>query len=119
MNRRTLGSAGEYDAHDYLIGRGYRILAMNYRRPTGEIDVIARDGGAVVFIEVKRRTTLRYGRPAEAVTPAKRRSIVRTAMYYIAENRLQDQPVRFDVIELMPGKLNHIECAFDATSLVR
>lgn len=118
MNKRGFGSVGEYDVHDYLKGQGYDILAMNYRRHTGEIDVIAQKRGVIAFIEVKRRTTLRYGRPAEAVTPAKRRNIARTALLFLQEKRLTDAAVRFDVVEITPGNINHIEDAFDATGLL-
>ena len=117
MNNRTFGLAGEAAARDYLAGRGYAILETNYRRATGEIDIIARRRGVTVFVEVKRRTTRRYGRPAEAVTPAKQAHILRTAMLYIQENDLADRPVRFDVIEVLPGGINHIESAFDATGV--
>lgn len=117
MNRRGFGSEGESIVHDYLIGQGYRVVDMNYRRGPGEIDVIARQGERVVFVEVKRRTSMRYGRPAEAVTPAKRRRIVKTALLYLQEKHLMDCPVRFDIVELTPGRLNHIESAFDATGI--
>ena len=117
MKRKTFGTDGEFDTGDYLKTHGYEILAMNYRRPTGEIDLVARQGRTVVFVEVKRRTTRRYGAPAEAVTPAKRVRIVRTAALYLQENRLDDVPVRFDIIEITPGYLNHIEAAFDATDV--
>ena len=117
MKRKVFGADGEFDSGDYLRAHGYEILAMNYRRPTGEIDLIARQGRAVVFVEVKRRTTRRYGTPAEAVTPAKRARIVRTAALYLQEHRLDDVPVRFDIIEITPGRLNHIQAAFDATDI--
>ena len=117
MNKRSFGSVCEYDAHDYLLGQGYAVRAMNYRRKTGEIDVIAEKDGVIAFIEVKRRTTLRYGTPAEAVTPAKRRRIIRTALLYLQENRITETPVRFDIIEISPGRFNHIESAFDATGM--
>ena len=118
MNRKTFGTDGEYDAGDYLKGQGYEVLAMNYRRPTGEVDLIARQRRTVVFVEVKRRTTRRYGAPAEAVTPAKRAHIVRTAALYLQENRLDDVPVRFDILEITPGAFRHIEAAFDATGIL-
>jgi putative endonuclease len=112
-----MGGDGEYDVHDYLLGQGYRVLEMNYRRYTGEIDVIAEKDGVIAFIEVKRRTSARYGRPAEAVTPSKQRRIVRTALLFLQEKHLTESPVRFDVIELLPGQLNHIEAAFDASGM--
>lgn len=118
MNKRGFGSEGEYIVSDYLKGQGYAVLDMNYRRGPGEIDVIARKGGTVVFVEVKRRTGGRYGRPAEAVTPVKRQRIVRTALLYMQEKRLMDLSARFDIVELTPGQINHIEAAFDASGLI-
>ena len=118
MNRRGYGSDGEYTVHDYLTGQGYRVLDMNYRRGPGEIDVIARKGDTVAFVEVKRRSSNRFGRPAEAVTPQKRQRIVRTAQLYLHEKHLEDVSARFDIVELTPGQINHIEGAFDATDIL-
>ena len=92
-----------------------RVLQMNFRRPTGEIDIIARQRRTIVFVEVKRRSSLRFGRPAEAVDRAKQGHILRTAALYLQENDLEDAPVRFDVVEVLPGEIRHIEGAFDAT----
>ena len=117
MNRRGFGTDGEYAVSDFLTGQGYRVTDMHYRRGPGEIDVIARQGARVVFVEVKRRSSARYGRPAEAVTSDKRRRIVRTALLYLQEKRLVDCPVRFDIVELSPGRINHIEDAFDASDI--
>ena len=118
MNRRSFGAEGERAARDYLAGKGARILAMNYRRPTGEIDIVARLRGTLLCVEVKGRSGLRYGRPAEAVNAAKQARIARTAQLYLQENGLADVPVRFDVIELLPGEIRHIENAFDAPDLL-
>ena len=115
MNRRSFGAAGEHIARDYLVQKGARILEMNFRRPTGEIDIIARQARTVVFVEVKRRSSTRYGRPAEAVDRAKQGHILRTAALYMQEKGLDDAPVRFDVIEVLPDAIRHIESAFDAT----
>ncbi len=115
MNKRSFGGQGEADARRFLEAKGARVLEMNYRRPTGEIDIIARAGRTILFVEVKRRSSLRYGRPAEAVDRAKRGHILRTAALYLQENRLADAPVRFDVIEVLPDGIQHIENAFDAT----
>ena len=117
MNRRSFGSQGEADARDFLIQKGARILETNYRRSTGEIDIIARLRGAILFVEVKRRSSLRYGRPAEAVNRAKQTHILRTALLYLQEKGLEDAPVRFDVIEILPDEIRHIENAFDAGAL--
>ena len=116
MNRRFFGTEGEQTAREYLTQKGIRILEMNYRRPTGEIDIIGKHRGRILFIEVKRRSSLRYGRPSEAVNPQKQTHILHTAALYLQENDLTDAPVRFDVIEILPGEIRHIENAFDATS---
>ena len=79
---------------------------------------VEEEGATVVFIEVKRRTTARFGRPAEAVTPVKRARIVRTALLYLQQKRLMDAPVRFDVVELTPGEIRHIRGAFDASDIL-
>ena len=118
MNRRGFGTQGERDARDFLVGSGADILEMNYRRPTGEIDIIARQGPVICFVEVKRRSSLRYGRPAEAVNADKQRRIARTALLYLQENGLEDAPVRFDIIEILPGEIRRIENAFDASDLL-
>ena len=115
MNKRKNGAQGEVAARAFLEKKGARILEMNWRRPTGEIDIIARQGRTLLFVEVKRRATLRYGRPAEAVDRAKQGHILRTAALYLQENGLEDSPVRFDVVEVLPGEIRHIEGAFDAT----
>ena len=117
MNRRGFGAAGEALAREYLERKGARILETNFRRPTGEVDIIAQFRRTIAFVEVKRRSSLRYGRPAEAVNPAKQAHIARTALLYLQENGLADAPVRFDVIEILPGEIRHIENAFDASIL--
>ena len=117
MNRRSIGSQGEADARAFLTRKGVKVLETNYRRPTGEIDIIARQGKTVLFVEVKRRSSLRYGRPAEAVDRAKQAHILRTAMLYLQEKGISDAPLRFDVIEVLPDSIRHIENAFDATGM--
>lgn len=117
MNKRTIGSIGESAAGTYLKRKGMQILTRNFRRGTGEIDLIAQDQKTIVFIEVKQRSTVRYGRPAEAVNRTKMQHIVRTAMLYLAENGLDDAPVRFDIVEVLQDEIRHIPNAFDATDL--
>ena len=117
MNKRELGAEGEARARAYLLGKGAKILEMNYRRPTGEIDIIARQGRTLLFVEVKRRSSLRFGRPSEAVNRQKQAHILRTAQLYLQEKRLEDTPVRFDIIEVLPDEIRHIENAFDASAI--
>ena len=87
---------------------------MNYRTPYGEIDIIAILEGVLVFCEVKRRSGKLHGAPSEAVTPAKQRKIIRAAEIYLARHPVE-MPMRFDVIEITPGRFNHIPAAFDAS----
>ena len=117
MNKRELGAEGEARARAYLLGKGAKILEMNYRRPTGEIDIIARQGRTLLFVEVTRRSSLRFGRPSEAVNRQKQAHILRTAQLYLQEKRLEDAPVRFDIIEVLPDEIRHIENAFDASAI--
>ena len=117
MNRRQFGLEGESAARDYLISKGVKILETNFRRAPGEIDIIARQKKTILFVEVKRRSSLRFGRPSEAVNSAKQTHILRTAMLYLQENGLENAPVRFDIIEILPDGINHIENAFDATGI--
>ncbi len=114
MNKSRVGAAGEAAARDYLVGIGAWIVASNVRIANAEIDIVARLGDLTAFVEVKARRNARFGRPAEAVTSAKRRRIVRAARAYAAQNGLSDSPMRFDVIEILPGEINHIPGAFDA-----
>jgi len=117
MNKRASGTAGEAAACESLMREGMAILERNFRRPTGEIDVIAKDKRTIVFVEVKKRSSLRFGRPAEAVDRAKQLHILRTAMLYLMEKGLEDAPVRFDIVEVLPTGVRHLRAAFDATDM--
>ena len=117
MNKRAAGNSGETAACEALTRAGLTILERNFRRPTGEIDIIAKEKRTIAFIEVKTRSSLRFGRPAEAVDKAKQLHILRTAMLYLAEKGLDDVPVRFDVVEVLPTGIHHLRAAFDATDM--
>jgi len=117
-SRQHLGQSGEETVARYLEKKGYTILIKNYRCKIGEIDIIARDGVDLVFIEVKTRSSLAYGSPAAAVTARKQRQISRAAQWYLAEQQLFDSPARFDVISILRGEtyqqqIEHINNAFD------
>ena len=113
----SLGKKGEELAAILCSERGLLILEMNYRTPSGEIDIIAKDGDVLVFIEVKTRTGNVYGAPYEAVTRKKRAKIRTVALGYMKRLR-KEVPVRFDVISvsLQGGKpaLEYIQDAFEA-----
>ena len=100
MNNKHLGDRGESYAEDYLRRQGYRILTRNYRTKIGEIDLIADDHGTLVFIEVKTRSSVRYGMPAEAVNYKKRQKIIQTAYWYLCAQHRENAICRFDVLEV-------------------
>jgi putative endonuclease len=99
--RRQMGAAGEDLAAAALKKQGYKILERNWRSPLGEVDLIAKHGRFLVLVEVKTRRTLNFGGPREAVSPAKQARLRRLAEYYIREKRLQEMPVRFDVVGII------------------
>ena len=98
---QTLGILGEELAFHYLISKGYKILLKNFVCPLGEIDLIAKEKGALVFVEVKTRSSDALGVPAESVTAFKRRQITKTANYYLNRYGIRDVPCRFDVVSVL------------------
>ncbi|MBQ3668561.1 MAG: YraN family protein [Clostridia bacterium] len=114
MNTRQSGNEGEDFACAYIEEQGMKILARNYRFGKEEIDIIARDGNAIVFIEVKAREGAAKGRAEEAVTPWKRRSIIFAAKGYLKQNRLFESKIRFDVAAINGRELKYTKAAFDA-----
>ncbi|OEU51763.1 MAG: YraN family protein [Desulfobacterales bacterium S3730MH5] len=103
--RRHTGKSGEALAVSFLKKNGYRIIEQNYRCKLGEIDIIARDGRVLAFIEVKARRTDLFGGPKRAVTPRKQRKISMVALAYLKETEQMGKKARFDVvtIRLLPG----------------
>jgi putative endonuclease len=108
-NNKKKGDYGETAAAGYLQAKGYEIAGTNYRRGSGEIDIIAKDRDCTVFVEVKYRKNLSIGLPREAVTAAKRRAFRSAVNYYIAEHRLYDTDMRIDVVEVSGAETLHIE----------
>ena len=98
--RQSLGIAGETLACAELQRRGYAIVERRYRTRFGEIDIIARDGPTVVFVEVKARLTGEFGGAAAAVTGWKQRRIADMAVDYLSRKRLHECPCRFDVVAI-------------------
>lgn len=116
MNKREMGTAGELMAVDYLKRNGYNIVKKNYRCRLGEIDIIARKDKTTVFIEVKRRSSSKMGMPHEAVEYRKQRQIIKVAFYYAQKYRQFDSSMRFDVVEILGGQINHMVNAFQVPS---
>ena len=117
-DRRDLGDEGELLAVRHLKRLGYRILARNYRCSLGEIDIIARHRGVLVFVEVKSRGAGDAVSPKQALTPAKQRKLSQVAWYYLQKHKLTEASARFDVVAIrgMPDvpELEVIENAFDS-----
>ena len=94
----TTGALGEDEAVRLLKIQGYKILERNYRIRGGEIDIIARDGDYICFVEVKLRKRNDYGTPAEYITYKKREKLIKTATLYAQRKRLAGCPMRFDAV---------------------
>ena len=113
---KALGILGERLASSFLRINGYKIILKNYQTPLGEIDLIARHGEFLTFVEVKTRRSEAMGHPAESVTFHKRRQIVKVAQYYLKRYGIHDFPCRFDVVSifLFPAGMPKIELVQDA-----
>lgn len=110
--RRALGVAGEDAACAWYEARGFRVVARNWRRRDGELDLVAVHGRLVVFCEVKTRSSSRYGAPATAVTRDKQRRIRHLAMRWLEENDGGFADLRFDVASVLGGVVEVIAAAF-------
>lgn len=113
----ALGARGEDLAEQYLKKAGYRILARNYRCRYGEIDLIAEEGGNLVFIEVKTRSGAGFGHPLEAVDRHKRGQLTRAARRYLEENHAGERFCRFDVVAVCLGGEPQLELVRNAFEL--
>lgn len=107
--RQTLGLAGEEAASAELVRRGYEILARRYRTRAGEVDLVARDGATIVFVEVKTRAGDAYGGGAAAVTWQKRQRLARVAVEFLARSGQSNAPCRFDVVVVSPAIVPRVE----------
>ena len=114
--KHEIGKLGEDLAVRYLEDKEkYKILERNFESKQGEIDIIALDNKKeeLVFIEVKTRTTLRYGKPIEAVDEVKQKHLIQTIKYYLYSRHLENEFIRLDVIEIYlykhRYKVNHIK----------
>lgn len=112
VENKIKGDIGEFDAVEFLKNKGYKILQTNYKTKFGEIDIIAQDGKVIVFVEVKRRSTLAFGRPIEAVDARKQQKIRKVAEFYLMIKHKSENDARFDVIEVLDTEINHEINAF-------
>ena len=115
LRNKVLGNIGEEIAVNYLRVKGYKILDRNYRTRYGEIDIILLIEDLLVFVEVKTRRNNKYGDPVESVNYNKVNKIINTANNYLANKKMYNFNVRFDVVEIKFDKIpkiNHIKDAF-------
>lgn len=122
VSRRTFGNMAEFRIRLYLVLKGYRILDTNYYSPCGEIDIIAKKNGILVFTEVrsKRDMSGKYGTPLETVNYEKQKSIISAAKHYLNCHTVKCNGYRFDVVGVTVGKngasvVEHIKNAFYTT----
>lgn len=112
-----LGKLGEDIAANYIIGLGYKIIERNFECKQGEIDIIAKDKYEIIFIEVKTRSSILYGKACEAITTFKKKHLINSIKYYIYANKIECKNMRIDVIEVYFNKfdikINHIKKAID------
>ncbi|NIA30552.1 MAG: YraN family protein [Actinobacteria bacterium] len=114
--RAQLGKRGEDLAEKYLSDGGMKILVRNYRAGHGEIDIIAKDGNSLVFVEVKSSMSYAFGPPETWVDRRKQQNMIRVAEAWLEENQIKDVDCRFDVVAIHfakhPPYINHIKDAF-------
>ena len=125
--KRKFGDAGEKIACYFLKNKGYSILEINYQKQTGEIDIIAKLNGTLHFTEVKTRTNFsndKFGAPQESVNYHKQKRLIKTALFYLLENKYPDNTNwQIDVIAITidkdkkTAKINHIKNAVDYDSV--
>lgn len=114
MNKRTVGTAYEKQAGIYLENCGYKIVEYNFRCRMGEIDIVAKDGEYLVFVEVKYRKSEASGNPLEAVDTKKQRIISKVASYYCLTHGYGEmKPCRFDVVAVLGDEVSLIKNAFE------
>lgn len=104
LAKDELGQRGENLAARHLVGAGFTIVTRNWRCPVGEIDIVARDGDALVIVEVKTRTSTAYGSPAEAITSRKADKLRELALTWLQEHPGGGHAIRFDVIGVVIPK---------------
>ncbi len=113
-NRRKIGADYEKIAASYLEAHGYEILEYNYRNRTGEIDLVAKEGEYLCFVEVKYRKDTSQGSPLEAVTWRKQQNISRVAQHYLLTHGYGEQtPCRFDVVGITGDEIELVRNAFE------
>ena len=112
MTSREEGLRGEDTAIKTLKRKGYKIVERNHRNMLGEIDVIAEEGGCLVFVEVKKRNTASFGEAICAIDEKKKRHLVKAALFYMKTHHAPDRRVRFDVVGIDADRVKLVKNAF-------
>lgn len=113
-NKRLIGTAYEKEVGSYLMKQGYQVLQYNFRCRMGEIDIVAKDGAYLVFVEVKYRRNAASGEPLEAVDFRKQKKISKAAAYYCMTHGYGEMtPCRFDVAAVLGNDIQLIKNAFE------
>ena len=113
QNKRKIGADYENMAGEYFQLLVYEIIEYNFYSRTGEIDIVARNEGYLVFVEVKYRDSDRTGHPLEAVSATKQKKLSKCAAYYLKTHNLYNVPVRFDVVGILGDEIQVVQNAFD------
>ncbi len=116
--RHIIGKIGEDVAMQYLLEKEYKIIERNFSCKQGEIDIIAKDKQELIFVEVKTRANETYGRSIDAITYYKQKHLVKSIEYYLFKHKIENLPIRIDVIEVYPkGEnkyfVNHVKSAVE------
>jgi len=111
---QAVGQVGEDTAERLLTRHGLEIVARNYRTRLGEIDLVARDGATLVFVEVRSRASAHFGGAIESITAAKRKRLVAAARHYLSK-LTREPPCRFDVVTIEAGEPAWLRGAFDVS----
>jgi putative endonuclease len=117
-DRKRLGRWGEKYSEKFLKSEGLKTLARNFSCKTGEIDLVMVDGdGAIVFVEVRTKADESFSPPEESITQPKRARLKRAARYFLAAHKIEDRPLRFDVVTVVLGQvgrpqIRHYQNAF-------
>jgi len=113
LDRKKIGKENEKLAEQFLKQSGYTILDKNFSSKFGEIDIIAKKGSLIIFVEVRSKSYNAFGKPFETINKSKIQKIINTAQIYISIKNLYNYDIRFDVISIENQKITHILAAFD------
>jgi len=119
-DRKRLGRWGEKQGEKFLKSKGLKTLARNFSCKTGEIDLIMVDGdGSIVFVEVRTKADESFGPPEETITQPKRAKLMRAARYFLAAHKIEDRPLRFDVVTVVLGQVGRPQIRHYQNAFVR